>query len=67
MAEEKYKIRSATSRSRVKQIALQYAQDTRHQPFTRVGASFLDDIEAQTMALIRRKVDAHPSKGVTLT
>lgn len=56
----------ATSRACVKRIALQYAQDTRHQPFTRVSADFLDDVEANTCNYIRRKVDANPSKGVTL-
>lgn len=61
------RITKATSATCVKRIALQYAKDTRHQPFTRVSADFLDDVEARTMAYIRSKVDGQPSKGKTLT
>lgn len=57
----------ATSRACVKRIALQYAKDTKYHPFKRVSASFLDDVEACAMSIIRRKVDNCPSKGVTLT
>lgn len=57
----------ATSRTHVKDLALRYARDTRHHPFTRVSAGFLDCIEAATMRLIRLRVDGNPSKGVTLT
>lgn len=61
------RITRATSRTCVKRIALQYAKDTRHQPFKQVSAQFLDIIEAMTMSAIRRRVDAQPSRGVTLT
>ena len=53
-------------RSRVKQTALAVAAQERAQGFTRVGASFLERIEAATRAAIVREVKIHPSKGKTL-
>lgn len=46
-----------------------YALDTgsaRARGFTRVSASFLDQVEAQVRLLIEREVRSHPSIGVTL-
>jgi hypothetical protein len=54
------------NRSRVKQTALEIAGDTRAQNWTRVGKSFLERIEAATVAAIRREVAQHPSRGKTL-
>lgn len=54
------------NRAKVKQTALDIAANTRAQGFTRVGASFLQRIEAATLAAIRNEVRMHPSKGKTL-
>lgn len=59
------RVRRATSTAHVKAIALSLAKERAHE-FTRVGQSFLDRIEARTMAAIRAEVAAAPSKGVTL-
>jgi hypothetical protein len=55
-----------TNRAAVKRRALEIAQQRAWKP-TRVSASFLDRIEAQIRAMIVREVQAHPSKGKTLT
>ena len=52
-------------RKAVKELALREAEKRAHN-FTRVGKSFLDDIDAQLLLLVQRKVRAHPSKGKTL-
>jgi hypothetical protein len=52
--------------SRVRKTALEIAAQTRAQKFTRVGASFLERIEAKTRAAIAEEVRQHPSKGKTL-
>jgi hypothetical protein len=54
------------NRSKVKQTALEIAEQTRAQGFTRVGSSFLERIEAKTMQAIREEVRIHPSRGKTL-
>lgn len=63
-----YRPKRATSRTLVKQIALQFAKDTRpFWPVTRVSGEFLEAVEAATMAFIRHRVSSHPTKGQTLT
>ncbi len=52
-------------RKAVKELALREAEK-RHHNFTRVGSSFLDDVDAQLLLIVQRKVRAHPSKGKTL-
>jgi len=54
------------NRARVKRTALELAAATRGQKFSRVGASFLQRIEARTRAAIAEEVRLHPSKGKTL-
>jgi hypothetical protein len=54
------------NRAAVKKRALELVSQRAWKP-TRVSASFLDRIEAQTRAMIVREVQAHPSKGKTLT
>lgn len=54
------------NRAQVKAKALEIAGQTRAQGFTRVGASFLDRIEARLRAFITTEVANHPSKGKTL-
>jgi hypothetical protein len=54
------------NRSAVKKLALEIAQATRAQGFTRCGQSFIDRIHAKTRAAIAQEVAAHPSKGKTL-
>ena len=55
-----------TNQAAVKRRALEVTQQRAWKP-TRVAKSFLDRIEAQTRAAIVREVQAHPSKGKTLT
>lgn len=59
------------NRSKVKKTALEIASQTRlngsgKPRFTRVGASFVERIEARTVAAIRGEVQAHPGVGKTL-
>ncbi|HVM51270.1 MAG TPA: hypothetical protein VMU04_24785 [Candidatus Acidoferrum sp.] len=54
------------NQSKVRQTALEIAEMTRAQRFTRVGKSFLERIEAKTRAAIAEEVRIHPSKGKTL-
>lgn len=54
------------NRAKVRATALEIAALTRAQNFQRVGASFLDRIEARTRAAIAEEVRKHPSKGKTL-
>ncbi len=54
------------NRAKVKQTALEIAKATRAQPWTRVGSSFLQRIEAATRRVIADEVRRHPSKGKTL-
>lgn len=54
------------NRAQVKAKALEIASMTRAQGWSRVGASFLDRIEARTRAAIAEEVRIHPSKGKTL-
>jgi len=55
-----------TNRAAIKKRALEVATQRAWKP-TRVSSSFLDRIEAQVRAMIVREVQAHPSKGKTLT
>lgn len=54
------------NRARVRRTALEIAADKRAQPFSRVGLSFLQRIEARVRAAIAEEVRQHPSKGKTL-
>lgn len=62
----KIRLCSLVNRAAVKRRALEVAKETRAQGFTRVGASFVDRIEAATRVAIAREVSQHPSKGRTL-
>lgn len=61
---------TAMTHAAIRQMALDYAKETRHHPFRRVSQQFVLDIErlarlAATQA-IKNRVDCAPSKGVTL-
>lgn len=60
------RISSVINRAEVKRKALELADMTRGQGWTRVGKSFLDRIEARTRAAIAEEVRIHPSRGKTL-
>jgi len=53
-------------RKAVRKAALAIARETRHQPFSQVGASFLSRINAAVFRQIEREVESHPSVGKTL-
>lgn len=57
---------SMINRAAVKRAALDFATAHRGGKFTRVSASFLDDIEDHVRTYIRAMVRAHPSVGKTL-
>jgi hypothetical protein len=52
--------------SKVKKLALNYADATRAKGFTRVGEDFLVACEANLKNFIQNRIDTHPSKGKTL-
>lgn len=53
--------------SQVRKLALECAKQERPaQHFERVGASFLERIDAAVRRVVRAEVVTHPSKGVTL-
>jgi hypothetical protein len=54
------------NRAYVKSWALDYASTNRSHKFTRVSEEFLNAVEHATKAVIRDRIDRHPSKGTTL-
>jgi hypothetical protein len=54
------------NRKAVRNYALEQAKKSRHQAFTRVSASFLNDTEARLADLILKMIAMHPSVGHTL-
>lgn len=57
---------SVINKAAVKKLALEKAQLRAWKP-ERVSKSFVDRIEARVRAMIASEVQAHPSKGKTLT
>ena len=49
----------------IKECALRCSEERAH-TFTRVADSFVDDIEADVLLIIKRRVRALPSKGKTI-
>ena len=56
---------SMINRAQVKKMALRHAKE-KGRKFTRVGSSFLDEVERLTRENIASMVHRHPSKGKTL-
>lgn len=54
------------NRAKVKAFALEFANQTRAQKFSRVGMSFLTRIDSKVRQAIISEVRGHPSKGKTL-
>jgi hypothetical protein len=58
--------RTLINAAAVKQYALDASTSDRGGKFTRVSKTFLNDVEANVQRMVRRLVQAHPSKGKTL-
>jgi len=54
------------TKSAVKKYALELSQTTRAGKFTRVGKSFLEQVNDRTKRAIEELVRTHPTKGKTL-
>ena len=50
----------------VKLYALECSNRYRGGKFTRVGAEFFDEIDADLRRIVRRRVQSHPTLGKTL-
>lgn len=54
------------NKAEARRYALTIAKDTRHQPFTRVSAEFLDRLDAHIRRFIKIEIAEQPSKGRTI-
>lgn len=57
---------SLINRAAVKRLALEMSVRLRDSKFTRVSATFLNDVDAALCNLVTRRVHDHPSVGKTL-
>ncbi len=58
---------SLLCKSAVKKFLLEYSEREKFHKFTRVSASAIEHIEAQTREACRRLVKSQPSKGMTIS
>ena len=54
------------NRTNVKKLALYYSKEYRANKFTRVGKTFLIDIDERVRQLIKDSVKSHPTRGKTV-
>ena len=54
------------NRSAVRKYVLEYAGETRHQPFSRVSPEVYDAAEERLRSFLRGVVRCHPSNGKTI-